>query len=508
MGRILAWSRLRDAGGHDLPAAAGARYTLAAMPSLQERWRQRGPLSCAVLPILLAACALQTYQPAPVDTEAAAAAYLQRRTDDPGLKAYMLAHGHPESDWPVQRWGLDELTLLAFYYHPELQVARARAAEARARAQPDLQRLPWGVKPAIAHHSQKQEYSDSPWSLGFELEIPLAAASRQQAVIEREQFLAEAAELEVGNTAWRVRSQVRQRLVELNAAQQRVASLEHELDARGALVALLERRLAAGYAASTEVAAARLRLYEAHGELAVEQTAAARAQGELAATLAVPIEALNAAQLDFSGLAVLPDAPGERDARGDALRNRVDMRQRLLEFSAMDADVKLEIARQYPTVSLRPGYMWDQGDNVWMLAVDLILPPVLGNAPAIKVAQARRETAAQIVLRDQAAIIAQTDTALAAYRQSVVGAKAAQQASRTQLARSDQAQKQFDAGYADRVEATQARLEAVVVERGLVSAQTGAQRALGTLEDALQRPLSGRPVPAYSLPAPAEAAVQ
>ena len=70
--------------------------------------------------MLLAACALQSYQPASVDTEAAAAAYLQRSTEAPGLKAYMLAHGHPESDWPVQRWGLDELTLLAFYYHPDL----------------------------------------------------------------------------------------------------------------------------------------------------------------------------------------------------------------------------------------------------------------------------------------------------------------------------------------------------------------------------------------------------
>ena len=214
--------------------------------------------------------------------------------------------------------------------------------------------------------------------------------------------------------------------------------------------------------------------------------------GELAAALAVPIESLRAAQLDFSELATLPDALGERDARGEALRNRVDMRQRLLEFSAADADVKLEIARQYPTVSLRPGYLWDQGDNVWLLAVDLLAPPLLGNAPAIAVAQARRETAAQIALRDQAAIIAETDTALAAYRQSVAGARAAHQASLVQLARSGQAQKQFDAGYADRVETTQARLEAVAVERNLMSAQTGAQRALGTSGRCFAAPALGR----------------
>lgn len=491
-----------------LVAVPASRYTLGAMPSLQERWQQRGPLICAALPMLLAACALQSYQPAPVDTAAAASAYLKRSIDAPELKAYMLSHGHPESDWPVRRWGLDELTLLAFYYHPDLEVARARAAEARAQAQPALQRLPWGVKPAVAYHSQKQDYSDSPWSLGFELEIPLGGSSRREAVLERAQYLADAAELEVGNTAWRVRSQVRSRMVEVQAAQERAALLEREMEARRALVALLERRLEAGYAASTEVAAARLRLYEAQGALAVEQTAAARALGELAAALGVPIETTSAMQLDFASLDTLPDALSERDARGEALRNRVDMRQRLLEFSAADAEVKLEIARQYPTVSLRPGYLWDQGDNVWLLAVDLFAPPLLGNAAAIDVAQARRETAAQIALRDQAAIIAETDTALAAYRQSVAGARSARQASVTQLARSQQMQKQFDAGYADRIDAIQSRLEAAVVERNIADARSGAQRAQGRLEDALQRPLSGGPLPAYSPPAPAEAAAR
>ena len=458
--------------------------------------------------MLLAACALQTYQPAAVDADAAAAAYLKRRTDDPGLKAYMLSHGHPESDWPVRRWGLDELTLLAFYYHPDLEVARARAREAGAQAQPALQRRPWGVKPVLAHHSQKQDYSDSPWSLGFELEIPLDAGTRQQALVERAQYQAQVAELEVGSTAWRVRSRVRAQLVELDAARRNVELVEQDLQTRRALVALLERRLEIGYAAATEVAAARLRLYESQSELAGAQTGAARALGELAAAVAVPIETIRETPLDFAQVETLPEALAERAARGEALRNRVDMRQRLLEFSAADTEVKLEVARQYPSVSLRPGYLWDQGDSVWLLAVDLIAPAVLGNAPAIEVAQARRETAAQIALRDQAAIIAETDTALAAYRQSVAGAMAAREASLTQTARSSQTQKQFDAGYTDRIEATQARLEAVVVERNAAKAQVDAQRVLGRLEDALQRPLAGGPMPVYSPPSPPVAAAQ
>ena len=80
--------------------------------------------------------------------------------------------------------------------------------------------------------------------------------------------------------------------------------------------------------------------------------------------MAVPIETIRETPLDFAQVETLPEALAERAARGEALRNRVDMRQRLLEFSAADTEVKLEVARQYPSVSLRPGYLWYQGDSV------------------------------------------------------------------------------------------------------------------------------------------------
>ena len=451
-----------------------------------------------LLPLcLLCACALQRYQPAKLDTDADAAAYLARRVDDPGLQAYMLAHGHPASAWPVQRWGVDDLTLLAFYYHPDLRVARAQAAQARAQVPAAAQPLPFAVKPVVAHHSREQDYSNSPWSLGFEIEIPIGGADRRQALVEQAGYLAEVAELEQGAAAWRVRSRLREALVALQAAHEGMALLEQQIEARRALVALLDKRLAAGYVGSGEVAAVRLRLHEAQGELAAAQTRAERALGELAAALAVPLASVRGMQLDFSQLDTLPAAPDENHARAQALRNRVDMRQRLLEFAAVDAQVKLQVARQYPTVALRPGYLWDQGDSIWLLAADFVLPPLLGNRPAIEAAQAARDAAGQVALREQAGIIAQTDAALATYRQSLASAGAMQQASATQLARSGQAQKQFDAGYADRVELTQARIEALAVQRNAQAARVEARQALGRLEDAQQRPLAGGPLPAY-----------
>jgi hypothetical protein len=69
-------------------------------------------------------------------------------------------------------------------------------------------------------------------------------------------------------------------------------------------------------------------------------------------------------------------------------------------------------------------------------------------------------------------------------------------------------QKQFDAGYVDRIEATQARMEAIAVERNAQRARLDAQHALGRLEDALQRPVAGGPLPVYAPPHRAGSAAQ
>ena len=456
--------------------------------------RQAAVVTAAALLVALQGCARQPYTPRSLDTDAAAAAYVGRTTEDPGLKQYMVAKGHGEDDWPVQRWGLVELTLLAFYYRPELEVARAQSRVARAQAEVAAQRPPMIVGPRLEHHSEPGA-DDTPWSLGFEVAIPLTSGTRREALIEQADYAAQAAELSVGAMAWQVRSEVRARLLDVYAAQQRNASLEREAQEQRATLGMLERRLAAGYTSVTDVDTVRLRLAQAEAELAQGHTDAERSLGRLAEALAVPLARVREMRLAFRAFEQLPEPPAPDAAQRTALTNRLDIRRRLLEFSAADAAVKLEVARQYPTFVLRPGYLWDQGDNVWSFALDLVLPATLTHAPAIRVAAAQREAAAQQALQQQAMAIGELDTRLATYAQGREGARFAGAASVTQVARSAQMQRQFDVGQVDRLELTLTRIEALLVERRAQVARIEAHRALGELEDALQAPLSSGPIP-------------
>src|SRR5687768_13897989 len=91
--------------------------------------------AAAVLAALVAqGCARLPYAARALDVDASAAAFQARRVDDPGLRSYMAAHGVTDAQWPLPEWGLSELTLLAFFYRPELEVARANARAALAEA--------------------------------------------------------------------------------------------------------------------------------------------------------------------------------------------------------------------------------------------------------------------------------------------------------------------------------------------------------------------------------------
>jgi outer membrane protein TolC len=448
-------------------------------------------------------CARQPYVARPLDAQAAAAAYAQRRTDDPLLKEFMVAQGHSPADWPVRRWRLSELTLLAFHYRPELEVARTQARAARAQAQLAAQRAPLTVSPVVEHHSEPGA-EDTPWSLGFEVQIPLIAEARRQALVEQADYLAQAAELAVGAAAWRVRSEVRLRLLDVYAGRQRTASLDAEAQQQRVALELLERRLQAGYASITEVDTARLRLAQAEADVAGARTELERALGGLAEAVSIPLARMREIELAFGDLELLPDPPDPANAQAIALRNRVDLRRTLLEFAAADAAVKLEVARQYPAFTLRPGYLWDQGDNVWSLALDLVLPASLTHGPAIRAAEARREAAAQQVLQQQGSVIGDLSTRLATYLQAREGAQRAAEAHLTQIERNAQVQRRFDIGQVDRLDLTLARIETILTQRRAQSGQLDAQRTLGALEDALQMPLVGGPLP--RIPQPSGAA--
>jgi outer membrane protein, heavy metal efflux system len=433
---------------------------------------------------VLAGCA--HFESKPLSPSLTADAFGQRSLTDAGLKSYLETNGVAAA-WPLAAWDLRALTLAAFYYHPDLDVARAKWALAKAgkltaaeRPNPDLSVAPgYNTTTAIP----------SPWLVTPTLDIPIETAGKRGYRIAEATHLSEAARLNIAAVAWQVRSRVRRSLLDLYAAGELEALLKAQQALQSENVRLLEQQQAAGAISAFELTQARLAADSTRLALHDAERQRAEARLQLADSLGVPATALEGVQFSFATLVELPGEVPAAEARRRALLNRADILGALAEYAASQSALQLEIAKQYPDVHLSPGYEFDQGDSKWSLGLSVTLPVFNQNQGAIAEAQARRTEAAASFVALQARVVGEIERAVAGYRLALQK-KADTDAMRANLQKQEKtAQAMLDAGEISRSELAAQRLQLSASALARLEALTKSQQALGQLEDALQSPL-------------------
>ena len=437
--------------------------------------------------VLCSGCA--SFAPLPISPAETLSRYESRTLDNPDLRVFIQKNTkHGFDTWPVRQWDVDLLTLTAFYYHPDLDVARAKWNVAQAGIETA------GMRPNPSLMLGAQRNADapsgtSPWTLGWYLNIPVETAGKRGYRIEQARHLSDAARLAIASTAWQVRSRVRSAMVDLYFAEQVQSLMSQQQALQKNNVSLLEHRLALGMASQPEVTQARIALNQTTLATDDAQKVQAEARVRLAGALGVGSKAID--NLSFSPTLFI-DVPAlpTNDVRQQALLNRADVLGALAEYAASQSALQLEIAKQYPDVSLSPGYSWDAGQLKWPLWLSLTLPVFNQNQGPIAEAQARRAQAMANFNATQAKAMGEIDTVLASYRAirskfAVANAMLADQDRQIRNATAS-----FKAGQTDRVNLVSAQLEMsqLAISRLDVLAKT--QQALGALEDAVQRPLN------------------
>ncbi|MGF6301156.1 cobalt-zinc-cadmium efflux system outer membrane protein [Paraburkholderia sp. WC7.3d] len=318
----------------------------------------RRPLLLAC--VVLAGCA--TYHPEPIEPTQLTQDFEERSLTSDGLHAW-LAHelGH-DIGWPMPRWNREMLTLAAYYYSPVLDIARAQWGTAKAGI--DVAgAIPNPVLQLPFQYATPNPGPGGPFVTGPSLDIPIETAHKRGYRIDQASHLSEVARLNIGNEAWKVRALVRNALLSVSAAKQRVAFLSRKADAQQQITGMVTRRRAVGENAGPDVDAAVLASTQAQADLAGARSAEQDARAQLAAAIGVPVAALDAIQLDLDGFSEAPLAPPAVDVKREAILHRADLLASLAEYAGAESAVQLEVAKQYPDIHLGPGYTYDTGTH-------------------------------------------------------------------------------------------------------------------------------------------------
>jgi outer membrane protein TolC len=405
----------------------------------------------------------------------------------------------PQSGWNAEQWFRAALEL-----NPELAEARA-AARAAAAGEVSAAERPNPTLNLFAEYVTAAAQSAG-WLYGLSMEFLLPQRGVRARARESAALQTQAAQSDVADTLWRVRSLVQQALLDAAYANDATALLQSLVADRQALLAANRTLAQAGEIASSETLIQEVELARARQRLVRSQALATDAQVRLAGAVGVPVAALDGVALrwqNWADIGALHIAPASA-WRAAALIGRPKLIRALREYDVADIALQSEVAKRWPQFHVTPGYSWDKSglhqealddtlhdtlhDNE--LGVSFEVPIFNQHQGPIGEALARRELAGKHLQAVQAGIFEEIERAERAWPQAQEAWQSAAGTLALAQRQHDAEERAFAGGSADRSTLLATQLAATEAQLSSLEAAYDAQVALAALETAYRRPLA------------------
>ncbi len=447
-------------------------------------------LAGAVLACILGQAGCAKYQPHALDPVQSEARYRARSLDDPALTEFLRRQPGAIPGAALAKLDPETLARVAIFFSPDLEVSRARVESAEAAVITARQR----INPSVSGEGGYNRTPESVATYSVSPAFTIETAGKRGYRVLAAQKLAEASRIGLYESTWQVRSRLRDALLAYYSAQRRLALLETENAVRDEVAAIFAKRLSLGDSSNPDLNAARAEQASAAVNLRNAEGEAAKSLATVAAACGLPVNALERRSFDLTSFETPPDPASLPLLRIQqaGLLHRPDIRRSLTEYEAADAKLRLELANQYPNITLNPAYSFQEGFPAYTLGSTIESLPILHRheGPIAEAEAGRREVEAQFTAL-QARAISETELALRYYRAAVEEWRTVKDTFESvQQQRENAVTTAFRAGESDRLDVAQARLATLAAAEASLAALVRAQTALGALEDAVESPLN------------------
>lgn len=446
-------------------------------------------------PLLLTACGI-AFQAKPIPQQQNIDTIQQATPAADGFKTFVATQS-PQTPWPIDAWDLDSLTLSALYFHPALKVAKSDYAVALAGITSAGLRPQVGLNGQLSH-SNRANGDISPWSYGLQVDIPVITANKRQINIDIAQYQADIAKILISETAWTLRQQLSLDLILLAEQQAMQGSLSRLQKAQQSLLAAYQKRLDYGVAGKSDVLPIRLQHDQSAWQLQqltlqIRQTeqkilhdAGLTEQHNLPLNIA-PIPLSQILKARFAQSQAYADAP---TIQNTALTNRMDIQRGLAQYAKAESQLRLEMAKRYPDLSLSPGMIYEYGDRVWSLGIGTMLNLLNKSSDLWAHAEQVRQNEAVRFYALQHQVIQLSEQTFIKYRDSANLLVTLTHEYEQQSRRKAQLENQWHQGLIDKTEYLQTEIQFYSAQQRLITQQANVMRALQEIENVMQKPIA------------------
>jgi len=438
----------------------------------------------------MSSCAYQEYEPAPIEANQTINNLVSRDMNEPGFIEFM--HENGIAQWPVKQWSFEEITLAALYFNPQLEAEFAAFNLSEAEALVLLQRENPVIGVPLEHHSDTSG-GVSPWLIGVLFDFIFESPAKRRAKQDRAQAEIQAALVGVSESVWDLRSELKLAWIEYTSALILNDFIKDESKLLQDSHEILNRQHELGESSYFEVSNTRLEMQRLRLESSHHQVVVSDDYHDLLALIGLSPEKMSSQDFLLSDEETLPGVGdiSQLTIQNMALQERYDIKQAMFVYQAHEAALRLEIERQYPDITLSPGFIFDQDDKIWALATSWVLPVFHHNEEQINEALAKRhllQKEFQVLQSNLIHELAKKRHRYIALMDSLYQAEALVKELKD---REDIFQKQYDSGYTGKLDLLRNQLETVRAKRAYFEIRVSVNKSLADLEALIQTPLQG-----------------
>jgi len=326
----------------------------------------------------LTSCSFINYKEKPIDINEVHRKNKQSNFNDSDFLAYLKENNFNEANIPFKSWGIDELLITQKYFNLQLKTADLELKYIEGNEKIASLR-PLSSIGALYERGDVGDPSENFFKFGYTftyetankrlIRYELAFNKTQLALLDKELI------------HWKLRRALIINLTEYINNQDLIQILKNKIRLQQSIVHMIQKRLNYGIASKVDVMREKIKFNSIQKELVKYQNLQLNITKKMSTLVGLSLEQFNLVAINIkktkdkltSSLLKYFTDIDQTKMHSIALQNRIDLRQKLANYAIAEANLKLEIAKQYPDMTFTPAYIYDFGYNVWGLGIQTLL---------------------------------------------------------------------------------------------------------------------------------------
>lgn len=345
-------------------------------------------------------CVKHAYKAEPVNITNVLSDINSWSIDNPDLNKFLASNGISNDELNSKVFSIKRMFLTGVYYDPDMQVAYKKWKKAKIV----VDHTNYNINPELSipfeHHSDTSAEESSPWTIGVVLSFIYERRDKREARQAKAEINLLNARLEMARVAHERFGSIEEKYHAYAVARAKITETENEIKVLKELLEQLQKKYELGAVSQFELSSIKLELQQRLFQLSLQESHFQKNKDDLLAMTNLTHSEFDEIEIEYIHPFLFTKEVYKNsefleadifDLQKMMLGNNFELTLQLNSYAQSEADLRLEIEKQYPDIVLSPGFIFDQSDNIWALGTSWVLPLFQKSKQNLKILKALEE---------------------------------------------------------------------------------------------------------------------